>query len=248
MKKYWEKITKNTEATLTSILTFERLSFQTEPRRKITGDGLIWKWLISFLNSVLFRFSPISVWVCFFAFLSQYLPTSTTLYQDSRSKYSYWLHCYQHTKSLKMSRWWTWMVMSVSYLVRSILVRSCSVMSIRRFSISKNAWLVAAMIFLSERALVRAYWASRVQIIWMPRIPTWSTKKAKKVKESRCSGWDAEVWWEWQIWLRCHHMWHLFCLGATITGSNPAARLFLLSRKKGKNIRWFSSLAALAHE
>ena len=76
-----------------------------------------------------------------------------------------------------MSLWWRWMVMRVSNFLRSILERFCVVTSIRMFRMSRNFMSVVFMIFLSERALLRAISASRVQRNWTPRIPTCSTQK-----------------------------------------------------------------------
>ena len=54
------------------------------------------------------------------------------------------------------------MVIRVSYLVLSILVRSLVVTSMRVLSIVKKSSSVAGMIFLSEVALLRANSASLV--------------------------------------------------------------------------------------
>ena len=79
----------------------------------------------------------------------------------------------EHTMSLKISLWWTWMVMRVSNFTRSTFFRSWVVTAMREFNISRKYALVWAMIFLSLRALLRATSESRVQIIWMPSRPTW---------------------------------------------------------------------------
>ena len=86
----------------------------------------------------------------------------------------------EHTMSLKISLWWTWMVMRVSNFTRSTFFRSWVVTAMREFNISRKYALVWAMIFLSLRALLRATSESRVQIIWMPSRPTWYRGTHKK--------------------------------------------------------------------
>lgn len=80
------------------------------------------------------------------------------------------------TRSSNISRWCTWIVISVSYLMRSMGLRSFVVMSIRVFKRSKKNWFVFGIIFLSYFALVKASSASLVQIIWIPNKPTLGKK------------------------------------------------------------------------
>lgn len=61
--------------------------------------------------------------------------------------------------------------MSVSNLMRSILVRSRVVWSMSVLSISRHLLFVSAITFFSTRACTSASSASRVQIIWMPSRP-----------------------------------------------------------------------------
>lgn len=77
------------------------------------------------------------------------------------------------TKSSKISRWCTWMVISVSNFTLSNLERSCVVWLINIFRISRNLLLVACMIFLSSLAFCRASSESCVHNIWIPSNPTY---------------------------------------------------------------------------
>ena len=81
------------------------------------------------------------------------------------------------TRSSKISLWWTWIVIKVSYFVLSTFVSSWVVCSTKTLRRSKNAWLVCVITFLSYFALVRASVESRVQIIWIPSRPTlWESR------------------------------------------------------------------------
>ena len=63
--------------------------------------------------------------------------------------------------------------MSVSNMRLFILVRFCVVTSMSIFSISRNTWLVFAIIFLSLLEFSRAISASLVQMNWIPKMPTY---------------------------------------------------------------------------
>ena len=75
------------------------------------------------------------------------------------------------TSSSKISRWWTWIVMRVSNLVLSTLVRLRVVWLMRVLSRSKKRLLQTAMTLRSVLALVRASVESLVQISWIPSKP-----------------------------------------------------------------------------
>jgi len=77
------------------------------------------------------------------------------------------------TRSSKISRWWTWMVMNVSSLVRSTGDRSPVVWSMRVLRRSRNLWLVRDIILRSWIAFFSAVVDSSVQISWMPSSPTY---------------------------------------------------------------------------
>lgn len=76
------------------------------------------------------------------------------------------------TRPSKMSLWCTWIVINVSYLIRSTGLRSFVVISINVFRRSRKNWFVFRIIFLSYLALVKASSESLVQIIWIPNNPT----------------------------------------------------------------------------
>lgn len=89
----------------------------------------------------------------------------------NRKELSYTLMCCLQ-RSSNMSLWWTCMVMRVSNLTRSNLVRFLVVWSMSKFSISRNFWLVIIIIFLSYLAFFRAVSESVVQISCNPSNPT----------------------------------------------------------------------------
>lgn len=76
-----------------------------------------------------------------------------------------------------MSLWCTWIVINVSYLIRSTGLRSFVVISINVFRRSRKNWFVFRIIFLSYLALVKASSESLVQIIWIPNNPTLGNMK-----------------------------------------------------------------------
>ncbi len=71
-----------------------------------------------------------------------------------------------------MSLWCMCTVMRVSNFVLSILSRFFVVCPMRVLRTSRNLLLVSCMILRSERDWRRADSESRVQTIWMPRMPT----------------------------------------------------------------------------
>lgn len=81
------------------------------------------------------------------------------------------------TRSLKMSRWWTWIVMRVSYFTRSNSVSFLVVTSMRMFRRWRNPWLVVCIIFLSILALASASVESRVHNSCKPNNPIYKTEQ-----------------------------------------------------------------------
>lgn len=90
-----------------------------------------------------------------------------------------------HTLTIlsKMSLWWMWMVMRVSYFVLCTGSRSRVVWLMSRLSRSRKRLFISGMTRRSARACVRAISESRVQIIWRPRIPTWSEREVRLGQE-----------------------------------------------------------------